>query len=656
MSQHPPFTTTTATADTLLLQIAALVHGAGYERGLQLAEIAIAQDLHCANLYHLAGVCAVHLGLRQQAEDYWRLALAASPVHAGAHANLAVLLHELQRHEEAEAMYRSALQLDAANAYLHARFAGLLALRRQGLEAEHHYRRALALDPADAATQANLGVLLTSAGRSAEAEQWYRQALTLAPDNAATHVNLGLLLARQGQRQAAQQCYARALELEPGNASAFSNLGLLLEQHGNDELAGQCHRKAAALAPGSADVLYSLGNFLAKIHQYQEAEQVYRQAIAAEPASAITAAAYTGLGVLHADTLRAGEAEASFRQAMLLDATYPLAATNLAVLLLQQGRYAEAWPYHEARHDPLSPKPVARPPVSCGPLWQGQDIRGKSVLVWPEQGLGDMLQFCRYVPLLKQRGAAQVTLVCYPELHALLSTLAGVDACLRLSADLSLPKHDYCVLTMSLPGYLQTAGPAAAILPYLQPYLQALPQRSARWARRLQDNQASGSDPHKLRIGLAWKGNPSHANDAERSLDTLDRLAPLWSIPGILWVSLQKNDTVQAAPAALGQQAWLPLGHELEDLADTAAIVATLDLVICVDTSVAHLAGALGKRCWTLLPAYKTDWRWLQAGHDTAWYPGTMRLFRQPYRSDWTSPVNEIAVKLRAWLVRGSPD
>lgn len=640
MSKHYPLS-----ADVMVQQIASLVHSGEYQQGLLIAEAAIARNLDSANLYHLAGVCAVHLERREQAEYFWRSALALSSLHAEARANLAVLLHEAKRHDEAGVFYRAALELDPANAYLHARFAILLASRKQNAQAEHHYRQALALDPADAGTHANLGVLLSAAHRISEAEPCYRQALRLAPDNVAAHINLGLLLAQQGALPAAQQCYMRALELEPGNAAAFSNLGLLLEQHKNDELAEQCHQKASRLAPESEEILCNLGNFLAKLHRYEEAEAAYRRAVALKPAPENTASAatYTSLGVLLSETARAQEAEACFRQAMQVDAAYPLAASDLAVLLFQQGRYAEAWPYYEARHDPLMRKPVARPPASCGPLWQGEDIHGKSMLVWPEQGLGDMIHFCRYIPLLKQRGASRVTLVCYPDQHALLSTLAGVDRCIRLGEEQPLAAHDYCVLTMSLPGYLQPTLPAVFALPYLH----VLPERNDYWARRLQEQELPASG---MRIGLAWKGNPNHANDRERSLATVDQLAPLWSIEGIQWVSLQKMSEVCAVPAGVDPRAWLPLGHELRDFADTAAIVDLLDLVIGVDTSLAHLAGALGKPCWMLLPAYKTDWRWRETGTETPWYPGVTRLFRQPHRGDWASPVDAIARQLKARL------
>ncbi|WP_394777974.1 tetratricopeptide repeat protein [Undibacterium sp.] len=655
MSKHP-----SPSIDSVVHQLALLIDSKEFDRGLQLAGAAIAHGLRDANLYYLAGVCAVQTQLWQQAETFWRQALQTYPAHAEAQANLATLLHELKRPAEADAAYRAALQLDAANAYLHARFAALLASHRQTAEAEQHYRLALDLDPSDARSHANLGVLLASLHRDEEAEQSYRQALGLDSGNAATHVNLGLLLAGKNLLQAAQQCYSRALELEPGNAAAFSNLGLLLEQDGNTALAAQCHRKAAGLAPDSPEILCNLGNLLAKQHDYAEAEQLYRQAVAladqhsdastGSTAVSTAAPALTCLGVLLADTGRAEEAERCFRDAIRLDAGYPRAASNLALLLLQRGRYTEAWPYYEARHDPLMATPMARPAAACGPLWQGEDITGKSMLVWPEQGLGDMLQFSRYIPLLKQRGAIEVTVICRQGLQTLLSTLDGVDRCIPIEMPLEpgtpLPSADYCVLAMSLPGLLQmnSAAPPAGL-----PYLHTPQAHRAHWAQRL----AASAANKRRRIGLVWNGNPDHSNDAERSLGSVDRFAPLWGIPDIQWISLQQTATPTPPPAGLDPQAWLPLGHELNDFADTAAVVEMLDLVISVDTSVAHVAGALGKPCWVLLPAYKTDWRWLESGAGTPWYPEVIRLFRQPRRGDWGSPLHAIASELQERLKAG---
>ncbi|MFZ6646819.1 tetratricopeptide repeat protein [Undibacterium sp. TJN25] len=650
MSKHPSLPPNSA-----VQQLALLIDSQEFEQGLQLARTAIEQGLRDANLYYLAGVCAVHSRLPRQAEEFWRLALGNHPSHAEAQANLATLLHELKRPAEAEVCYRSALRLDPGNAYLHARFAGLLASRRHAGESEHHYRQALDLDPSDARSHANLGVLLASVHKNEEAEQHYRQALALEPGNASTHINLGLLLAGKNALPAAQQCYSRALELEPGNAAAFSNLGLLLEQDGNDTLAAQCHRKAAGLTPDSRKILCNLGNFLAKLHQHEEAEQLYRRATAlpADVENAVeAAAACTSLGVLLTDTGRVEEAESYFREAMQLDPAYPLAASNLALLLLQQGRYTEAWPYYEARHDPLMAKPMARPPASCGSLWQGEDLTGKTMLVWPEQGLGDLIHFSRYIPMLKQRGATHVTVACRASLQPLLSTLDGVDRCLILEEGTPSVAFNYCVLAMSLPGLLQMHS---AALPAALPYLHSLPERRSYWTQRL----AANAGTPKWRIGLAWDGNARHSNDAERSLGSADKFAPLWGIDGVQWISLQQSAAAVPTPAGLDTQAWLALGHELRDFADTAAIVEMLDLVISVDTSVAHLTGALGKACWILLPAYKTDWRWLESSSSssssdsTPWYPDVMRLFRQPRRGDWDSPLNAVASELKKRLQAG---
>jgi hypothetical protein len=272
------------------------------------------------------------------------------------------------------------------------------------------------------------------------------------------------------------------------------------------------------------------------------------------------------------------------------------------------------------------------------PRWQGESLVGKSLLVWMEQGFGDEIQFCRYLPLLKAQGAAHITLVCHPPLKTLLETLAGVDAVLAVDDEASeLRPHDYWSLLLSLPYQFRTdLGSIPAAIPYL-----AVPAAAGqRWAGRLADAP--------INVGIVWQGNPRHLSDHERSLPSLATLAPLWDIPGIRFVSLQKGrDEAATSPG----QAIVALGPMLQDFAETAAVIAQLDLLISVDTAVVHLAGALGKPSWVLLPAYKTDWRWLRHRPDSPWYPGVMRLFRQRQRGDWGLAVLELRDALRQWVV-----
>jgi hypothetical protein len=250
-----------------------------------------------------------------------------------------------------------------------------------------------------------------------------------------------------------------------------------------------------------------------------------------------------------------------------------------------------------------------------------------------------MIQFCRYSVVLKAMGAARISVVCHPGLKVLFGTLSGVDEVFSFNESVPASGWDFWTPPMSLPHYCQTRLDS---VPAPIPYLAAHPASVEKWFRQL---------PSGLRVGLVWKGNPRFENDGDRSLPSLAALAPLGRVAGVRFVSLQKGpgeDEARCPPPGLSV---LALGDALADFADTAALVTNLDLVISVDTAVAHLAGALGKPCWVLLPDYRTDWRWLSERSDTPWYPERMRLFRQPSGSDdWSSVVVAVGEALARWV------
>ena len=374
----------------------------------------------------------------------------------------------------------------------------------------------------------------------------------------------------------------------PEEASLHANLGLLLENLGRFAEAERHLRRAVVLAPDSAPIHSNLAGLLARLGLLVEAEAAYRTALRLQPEFAT---AHSNLGVLLTDIGRMAEAEASFREALRWQPDYLQGRMNLGQLLLALGRFAEGWPLYEGRQQVYAEAgsgPAALPP-DC-PQWQGEPLAGKTIVVMPEQGLGDELQFCRYLPWLKAQGAARVTLVCRPSQQALLQTLAGPDVVLSLSeAKPCLSEHDYWTFLLSLPLH---AGTRLETVPAAIPYLAAEPQRQARFAPSL-----AGAG---LRVGLVWRGNPKHSNDAERSLPGLEVLAPLWAVSGVRFFSLQKSDA--ALPPLPAAQPLVDLAPLIGDFADTAALLSQLDLLISVDSSVAHLAGALGVPCWILLP------------------------------------------------------
>jgi hypothetical protein len=429
----------------------------------------------------------------------------------------------------------------------------------------------------------------------------------------------------------AEACFREAVALAPQLGAAHANLGWLLEQNDADAEADACYRRALALAAGDVQIHLNYGAFLAARHRLREAEAIYVRAIGLAPGSA---PAWSNLGALFAQMNRFEEAEGCCRMSMRLDPGYAKARINLAYLCLRQGRFEEGWEHYEWRtwQCALGARVDA-------PRWSGQPLEGKSLLVGHEGGFGDMIQFCRYVSVLKQRGARHVALLCPPPLERLFASLEGVDEV--LSSDDMLPRAgwDFWTSPMSAPFHFRTRVDS---IPAGLAYLRAEASAVARWKQVL---PAKG-----VRVGLVWHGNPKFENDAARSIPSLDLLMPLARVAGARFVSLQ-TDRVDNDCARVRQALRLAEpACEARDFADTAGIVANLDLVIAVDTAVAHLAGALGTPCWILLADHMTDWRWLTERDDSPWYPGIARLFRQEVRGDWASVLARVAAALETFV------
>jgi hypothetical protein len=428
-----------------------------------------------------------------------------------------------------------------------------------------------------------------------------------------------------GDTLGAETCLRAALALTPTLAEAHANLGLALEARGALAEAAESYRTAIAHNPTLPQTFVNLAGVLLLLRQLEDAEVACAQALRLRRDDPDT---WCNLGAVYARMGLEIESEEACREAIHLDPQHAKARFNLAYLLLRQGLWEEGWAQFESRDWYAA---LARR-VAC-PRWQGEPLAGRSVLVGFEAGHGDMLQFGRYCAELKARGAGHVTLLCHPPLKRLLATLAGVDA--LVGFDENVPPTDCWTPLLSLPYY---CGTRLDTIPAALPYLHAEAALVAAWAPRL---PATG-----LRVGLVWKGNPRFENDAERSLPHLHMLGPLAAVAGVSFIGLQKGaGEDESAP-------WLAtaLGPQIHDFADTAAIVAQLDLLISVDTAVAHLAGALGTPCWLLLPDYLPDWRWLTQRSDTPWYPEAMRLFRQPAGGGWGPVVEEVTAALGGWV------
>ncbi|MGH8783137.1 tetratricopeptide repeat protein [Paraburkholderia sp.] len=535
-------------------------------------------------------------GRLKEAEDGYRQVLEHEPRHADA-LHLLGLIHSLRGDTaRAEALIREALSYYENPVFL-CNLANVFLDQARHEEAEALSRRALELDPYYFLAHHRLGTALMGMKRPADAEAAFRRALDIDPRSPDALNNLAMTLSEMGRHGEAEAAYLRALEIDPHHVHALYNLGLRLLRADRFDEAAPAFTRALAVDPTHADAANNLGTALSAMGRLREAEAAYRDVIARNP-------------------------------------TFADAHWNLAILLLKQGRYAEGWPHGEFRNHPQLRPDVPRPAYT---QWRGEPLHGKSLAIWPEQGNGDYIQFARYVPLLKARGAARITLICPAPLKPLFATLDGVDEIATVPS--AVAPHDYWSFLMSLPLH---CGTTVDTIPAQRPYLRVLPERLGRWRNRL---PARGPQ-HRLRVGLVWRGFAGHQHDGVRSLPGLATLAPLWWVPGATFVSLQKDESPNEVMLAGTHLPLVRLGPDIADFADTAAIVSELDLVVCVDTAVAHLAGALGKPCWVMLSKHWTDWRWLRDRDDSPWYPN-VRLFRQTRHGDWRDVVERIAIALR---------
>jgi tetratricopeptide (TPR) repeat protein len=446
-------------------------------------------------------------------------------------------------------------------------------------------------------------------------------------------IEQGHALEAQGKPDEAMQCYLEAIRLAPNPARAHLNRGNLLQSQGDLPGALQAFRAAIEHKPDYAGAYYNIGNALLGNGQFDEAAANYRKALEIQPDYAEV---HCVLGIALKELGQVDDAIASFKTALRIDPDLVEVHLNIGSLLLSQGRYIEAWPEYEVRYDPNYSGRQSIPPGLPFPRWRGEPLAGKSLVIWPEQGFGDEIQFARYFPMLKASNLSRLTLVSKAPLKALLENVEGVDAVVLPSETPSLPFHDYWVFPMSLPLHFSTT---VETIPVKMPYLKAPPERLEQWRKRLPEGG--------LKVGLVWKGNT--APNPHRSLPGLATLAPLWSVAGVTFISLQKGPGEDEAAAPPAGQPILDLGSDIADFADTAAIVAQMDLVICIDTAIAHLVGAMNKPCWVLLPCIGVDWRWFQKRADSPWYPGVMRLFRQTEPGDWSKTISEVSLALGKW-------
>jgi tetratricopeptide (TPR) repeat protein len=427
------------------------------------------------------------------------------------------------------------------------------------------------------------------AGNLGSAENRLRAVAQANPRFAEAQFNLGLILRARRKFAPAAHCFRAAIRIAPELAEAHGALAAVLQNTGDEAAAEEHARTAVSLRPSLVFARILLGDLLRAQGRLRDARQVYDALLQAAP-------------------------------------DQPEARFGRAFLNLLEGELAAGWADYEFR-----PARRGSTPPPLQPDWRGEALGGRTLLLYAEQGLGDTIQFLRFVPRLAEQGA-KVLLALPTPLMELAAGLEGVHEIVRPSIE--LPRFDFSCALASLPLRL---GATLETIPLRSGYLAAGAERVAAWRERL------GTSP-KLSVAIAWAGNPDHPNDHNRSM-TPDDIAPLFQIPGVRWLNLQTRPDAKALRRHR-QAEILDLGQELSDFSDTAAILSAADLVLSVDTALCHLAGALGRPVWTMLP-FAPDWRWLTERADSPWY-GSMRLIRQPAPRAWGPVIAEVAGAIRA--------
>lgn len=556
------------------------------------------------------------------AEAGFRRVLGVAPELADALNFLGLVRMQQGALDEAIALMERSLALAPLNAGFWGNRAALYQQQRLESGVEACLRRAAELDPASPSHAANLGHFLHSHKRFDEAQAAYERALALEPGlgdvwGALAHVHL-----EADRPTEALAAFARAETHAPDSVPLLLALAHAHKKLERFDEALAAAQRALALAPASADVQQALGNIYGHFWRHEEAVGHLRAAIALAPEKADI---YQNLGVVYGDLHDLEQVEAAVGQAIALRPSEGPWRMQLGMAYLQHGLLAEGWEGLDYRD--------RRTPPFAFPEWRGEPLEGKRFLLVGEQGAGDHIQFVRFATTLAARGAT-VDVLTSEALVALFQTVPGIR---RATHVYDGERYDHWCIGMSAPRWLETSlNDLGGHVPYLTP----APERVAAWRARIDAVAPAGR-----RVGLVWAGNPQHVRDAIRSMKLAD-LAPLADVPGVSWFSLQKGYAeaqLEAPPAGMTIHA---LGPELTDFAETAAAMQALDLVIAVDTSSSHLAGALGRPVWVML-CVAPDWRWLLARADSPWYPSA-RLFRQRTHQRWDDVLAEVRSALLA--------
>ncbi|MCH7988700.1 MAG: tetratricopeptide repeat protein [Planctomycetes bacterium] len=517
----------------------------------------------------------------------------ARPDVPDAHNNLGVAYQALGQWEQAAKAFQAALHVKPDYDQALFNLGALMEDRKLFADAEKCFRQAINQNPNDRQTRVSLGNVLKAQGKWEEAEICYREVPAHGTQDLDLHINFAYVLARQEKLDEAATLYQEVLDTQPDYYQVHNSLSYVYERQGQLDAAVTSAKRALEIKPDFSEGYNNLGTAERSLHRFENACRSFEKAL--EPAD-----------------------------------DFPLAEFNLGTTKLLEGKFLEGWAGYERRAETLDTPPR----TFAQKRWDGKPVTGKTLLVYSDQGFGDAIQFARFLHEAQQRSGAKLIFECQSELKPLLENHPAVDD-LILEGE-SLPNFDVQIPLTSLPALFQIE---LDTIPADVPYLTT--PSSPRDELQSLLNEAS---PTQLKVGFVWQGNPQQARDIIRSC-SLETFRPLFELEGIAPFSLQTGEAADQIESFRTQHTLIDLGSQLQDFAETAAVIAKLDLVITVDTATAHLAGALGAPVWTLL-CHTPDWRWLLDRDDSPWYP-SMRLFRQPKWGDWDSVIAKIALELK---------
>ncbi|MFM9912420.1 MAG: tetratricopeptide repeat protein [Methylophilaceae bacterium] len=594
----------------------------------------LGQDDNDEEVLYLIGMLACDLGVFDAACQFLQKAVDLSPLFVDATQQLAVALNGCGKPHEALVYYRRALKAEPDNPLALNQCASILIGLDRPEEAEEYVQQALKVSPENAASLMHLGRIALLQDKPAAAEDLFNKSLQHSADDVNCLNWLGLAQLQQDKYADAQRALQKAVTLDPDLAQAHNNLGLAQHRQGELSNAVASFKSALSIDESYVSAKINLANSLRILGQHDAACETLQSVLATHPQST---EALNNLATVYQDMGQTHQALSCLEQASRINPSLPHVKWNTALAQLLLGDYLNGWANFESRWEGCSNlKNAYQKPLNTA--WRGEDLSNKTLLLWAEQGFGDTLQFVRFVENLLKLGA-KIILEVQKELVGLLQNTFKTTTV--IASGETIPAYDYHCPMMSLPFHLGITleNPSNST-----PYLMADKKKTAYWRKKLNSTQGK-------KVGLVWAGSSRGSNielvviDARRSLK-LSALADILGILGYSFFSLQKGEhSKQIRELGLNDQL-IDFSEEWTDFEDTAAFIANLDMVISVDTAVAHLAGALGKETW-LLNRHDTCWRWLADRNDSPWYP-TLRLFRQPKLGDWDTVISNVAKALKS--------